>query len=87
MTLLQIYGSLFFAAAKNLEQMLPTVNGVALSLRGNSEIGSTFVGVLRCYAEALHARNSKLMLVGVDAGAFDLFARTGLLQVTGGCKI
>ncbi len=88
LTLLQIYGSLFFAAAKNLEQMLPTVDDadravVALALRGNSEIGSTFVGVLRRYAEALHARDSRLMLVGVDAAAYDLFARTGLLQLIG----
>ena len=88
LTLLQIYGSLFFAAAKNLEQMLPTVDDadravVALALRGNSEIGSTFVGVLRRYAESLHARDSKLMLVGVDAAAYDLFARTGLLQLIG----
>jgi sulfate permease, SulP family len=88
LTLLQVYGSLFFAAAKNLEQMLPSVDDadravVALALRGNSEIGSTFVGVLRRYAEALHARDSKLMLVGVDAAAYDLFARTGLLQLIG----
>ena len=88
LTLLQIYGSLFFAAAKNLEQLLPGVENtdravVALALRGRAEIGSTFVAVLRRYAEALHARNSKLMLVGVDAAGFDLFARTGLLELIG----
>jgi sulfate permease, SulP family len=88
LTLLQIYGSLFFAAAKNLEQLLPSVEHtdravVALALRGNAEIGSTFVTVLRRYAEALHARNSKLMLVGVDTAGFDLFERTGLLQLIG----
>jgi MFS superfamily sulfate permease-like transporter len=43
LTLLQIYGSLFFAAAKNFEQMLPSVDDtdravVALALRGNYRI-------------------------------------------------
>jgi SulP family sulfate permease len=88
LTLLQIYGSLFFAAAKNLEQMLPSADNtdravVALALRGRTEIGSTFVAVLRRYAEELHARNSKLMLVGIDDAGYELFARTGLLQLIG----
>ncbi len=87
-TMLQIYGSLFFAAAKNLEEMLPTVDNttravVALGLRGRVEIGSTFVAVLQRYADALRARNSKLMLVGVDQRVLDQLARTGLLQHIG----
>ena len=54
-TLLHVYGSLFFAAAKNLEEMLPEVGDadhavVAIILRGKSEIGSTFVTVLQRYA-------------------------------------
>ena len=86
--MLQIYGSLFFAAAKNLEDMLPAVDNadravVALGLRGRVEIGSTFVAILRRYAEALQARNSKLMLVGVDEAVLGQLARTGLLQVIG----
>ncbi|HSN77677.1 MAG TPA: STAS domain-containing protein [Anaerolineae bacterium] len=87
-TMLQIYGSLFFAAAKSLEEMLPTVENtnravVALGLRGKAEIGSTFVTVLQRYAEALEARDSKLMLVGVDQRVLDQLARTGLLQRIG----
>lgn len=88
LTLLYVYGSLFFAAAKTLENLLPKVDAtdgavVALAMRGRTEIGSTFIGVLRRYAEALHARNSRLMLVGVDAGVRDLLAKTGLLQIIG----
>ncbi len=87
-TMLQIYGSLFFAAAKNLEEMLPSVENttraaVALGLRGKAEIGSTFITVLQRYAEALQARDSKLMLVGVDQRVLDQLARTGLLQRIG----
>jgi SulP family sulfate permease len=86
--MLQIYGSLFFAAAKNLEEMLPSVDNtthaaVALGLRGKAEIGSTFVTVLQRYAEALRARDSRLMLVGVDQRVVDQLARTGLLQLIG----
>lgn len=87
-TMLQIYGSLFFAAAKNLEEMLPTLDNttravVALGLRGRAEIGSTFVTVLQRYAEELNARDSKLMLIGVDQRVLDQLSRTGLLQLIG----
>jgi SulP family sulfate permease len=88
LTLLQIYGSLFFAAAKNLEEMLPTIDQtthavVAIGLRGKTEIGSTFITVLERYVEALHAHDSKLMLVGVDPAVRDQLAKTGLLALIG----
>jgi SulP family sulfate permease len=88
LTLLMVYGSLFFAAAKNLEEMLPDVSGttravVAIGLRGKTEIGSTFVGVLQRYAQALQARDSKLMLVGVDPAVRDQLVKTGMLRLIG----
>ena len=88
LTMLLVYGSLFFAAAKNLEEMLPEVDeatgaAVAIGLRGKAEIGSTFVGVLQRYAEALQARDSKLMLVGVEPGVRDQLEKTGLLALIG----
>jgi len=88
LTLLHVYGSLFFAAAKNMEEMLPTVGDatravVALNLRGKDEIGSTFVNVLQRYAQALQARQCRLMLVGVDAAIRDQLAKTGMLKLIG----
>jgi len=88
LTLLQIYGSLFFAAAKSVEEMLPAVENarhavVAIMLRGQGEIGSTFMTVLQRYAEALQAHDSKLMLVGLDAAARDQLAKTGVLKLIG----
>ena len=88
LTLLHVYGSLFFAAAKNMEEMLPEVGDatravVAINLRGKSEIGSTFVTVLQRYSQALHEHDSKLMLVGVDPVVRDQLAKTGVLQVIG----
>ena len=88
LTMLQVYGSLFFAAAKNLEEMLPAVDQtthavVAIGLRGKSEIGSTFITVLQRYAQALQAHDSKLMLVGVDPAVRDQLAKTGVLKIIG----
>jgi len=88
LTLLHIYGSLFFAAAKSVEEMLPGIDDtrhavVAISLRGQGEIGSTFMTVLKRYAEALQAHDSKLMLVGVDPAERDQLAKTGVLTLIG----
>jgi SulP family sulfate permease len=88
LTLLHVYGSLFFAAAKNMEEMLPKVGDatravVALNLRGKDEIGSTFVNVLQRYAKALQDRQCKLMLVGVDAVIRDQLTKTGVLKLIG----
>jgi SulP family sulfate permease len=88
LTILHVYGSLFFAAAKNMEEMLPAVGDatravVAINLRGKSEIGSTFVTVLQRYSQALQARQGKLMLVGVDPMVRDQLAKTGVLELIG----
>ncbi|MCW5734210.1 MAG: SulP family inorganic anion transporter [Enhydrobacter sp.] len=88
LTILHIYGSLFFAAAKSIEEMLPAVGNatraaVALTLRGKVEIGSTFVTVLQRYAEALRERNCRLLLVGLDPEVHEQLAKTGVLQLIG----
>jgi SulP family sulfate permease len=88
LTMLMVYGSLFFAAAKNFEDLLPAVDEtrgavVAIGLRGKAEIGSTFVSVLQRYAESLQAHDSKLMLVGVDPAVHKQLAKTGLLSLIG----
>lgn len=88
LTVLHIYGSLFFAAAKSIEEMLPAVGDatravVALTLRGKIEIGSTFMTVLQRYAETLRERNCRLMLVGLDPAVHEQLAKTGVLQLIG----
>ncbi|MEI7867863.1 MAG: SulP family inorganic anion transporter [Candidatus Methylumidiphilus sp.] len=88
LTLLHVYGSLFFAAAKSMEEMLPDVGDathavVAINLRGKSQIGSTFVTVLQHYSQALQGQDSKLMLVGVDPAVRDQLAKTGVLKLIG----
>jgi len=88
LTVLHIYGSLFFAAAKSVEEMLPIVADathavVALTLRGKIEIGSTFVTVLQRYAETLRDRNCRLMLVGLDPAVYEQLSKTGVLRLIG----
>lgn len=87
-TMLQIYGSLFFAAAKSLEEMLPALDdtthaALLIGLRGRDEIGSTFVTVLERYTKDLHAHDSKLMLVGVSPDIYSQLVRSGLRALIG----
>jgi anti-anti-sigma regulatory factor len=56
---------------------------VAIGVRGEPEVGSTFMNVIRRYAESLKARNGRLMLVGVDPALRDQLVKTGLLAVIG----
>jgi sulfate permease, SulP family len=85
---LYAYGSLFFAGARNLEEDLPRADEtrqavVILSLRGHTELGSTFMGVLERYAQALQANGNTLMLVGVSQPVYEQLEHTGFLEVVG----
>jgi SulP family sulfate permease len=83
-----VYGSLFYAAAKAFEEKLPAVEGseraaVILLLRGYDDLGSTVIGVLRRYAQALQANSGKLILAGLSPGLRDQLRRTGMLDLIG----
>lgn len=70
-TVLEVYGSLFFAAARTLGERLPDPEGaecpvVVLRLRGNYQIGSTLIEVLNDYAHKLAQAGGRLYLVGMD---------------------
>ncbi len=87
-TVLMVNGSLFFAAAKSVGDMLPSAEGssraaVVLALRGKTDLGSTFIAVLLRYARSLQARGGLLLLAGVEPAARDQLARTGALRVIG----
>jgi len=87
-TLLNAYGSLFFAGARNLEEDLPQVETarnavVILSLRGHMELGSTFIGVLERYALALRAQDNTLILVSISPAVYEQLAETEFLDVLG----
>src|SRR5512136_361290 len=87
-TQLNAYGSLFFAGARNLEEDLPQADEtehavVILSLRGHTELGSTFIGVLERYARALQAHGNTLLLVNVNPAVYEQLKDTECLQVLG----
>jgi len=86
---LQPYGSLFFAAAPVFEELLPdavsdTNNSVIiLRLRGRTDLGSTFMDVLRRYAEDLNASNSKLVIISADERIHEQLAVTRVTAAVG----
>ena len=86
---LQPYGSLFFAAAPVFEAALPAVvdgsraSVVILRLRGRSDLGTTFMDVLRRYAESLAAHGSKLMIVSANERIIEQLEVTGVTAAVG----
>ncbi len=86
---LQPYGSLFFAAAPVFEELLPDVSDVTqhsvviLRLRGRTALGSTFMDVLRRYAEELSAADSKLVIISGDERVHEQLAVTRVTAVVG----
>lgn len=86
---LQPYGSLFFAAAAVFEEALPNVEDssqhsvVILRLRGRSDLGSTFMEVLRRYAEELTDVDSKLVLISADEAIHQQLDATGVADAVG----
>lgn len=87
--ILQPYGSLFFAAAPVFEAALPEATDashntvVILRLRGRSDLGTTFMDVIRRYAESLAANDSKLVIVSVDDRILEQLEVTGVAEVIG----
>jgi SulP family sulfate permease len=87
--LLQPYGSLFYGAAPVFETALPDVvadsmrSVVIIRLRGRSELGSTFLDVLRSYAEQLDRVGSRLMIVSTNERISEQLALAGVTDLIG----
>jgi SulP family sulfate permease len=87
-TILFIYGNLFYAAADTFEASLPAVEEanrpvVILLLRPFEEVGSTVSEVFRRYTQALQAKRGKLILAGVSPALHNQLQRTGMLDLIG----
>jgi len=87
-TVLYIYGNLFYAAADTFEKSLPAVenanrSAVILLLRGYEDIGSTVSEVLRRYTQALQANGGKIILAGVSPALRNQLQRTGMVDLIG----
>ena len=80
-TVLDVYGSLFFAGARTLQARLPEVGqshrpAVVLRLRGRTSLGATFFRILATYAEQIGAAGGRLYVSGLDSDVAALLART-----------
>jgi SulP family sulfate permease len=87
-TVLDIYGSLFFAAGPKVRESLPTVGEarravVVLRLRGRGTLQSTTITLIRDYSAELAAGGGRLYLAGVGEEMEDQLRRTGLLETLG----
>lgn len=87
-TVVNIYGSLFFAAASSMLDVLPdprsSKHGVLiLVLRGRDEVGSTYINMLTRYCTSLHNQSGQLMLAGIGDHVYRQLERTGTLSQIG----
>ena len=87
-TVLDIYGSLFFAAAPRIRESLPSVGDahcpvVVLRLRGRGTLHSATIALLREYAGECAARGGRMYLAGVGREMEDQLRRTGVLGMLG----
>jgi SulP family sulfate permease len=87
-TVLDIYGSLFFAAAPKIRESLPSVGDahcpvVVLRLRGRGTLHSATIALLRAYAGECVARGGRLYLAGVGQEMEEQLRRTGVLELLG----
>jgi SulP family sulfate permease len=83
-TIVNVYGSVFYAGARTLQERLPRPEGerpvVVLRLRGHTKLGATFVEVLAGYADELADAGGRLYLAGVDHETRALIERTRKLS-------
>jgi SulP family sulfate permease len=85
-TVLDVYGSLFFAGARTLEEALPRPEGstrpaVVLRLRGRTRVGATLIEVLDDYADELTEVGGRLYLSGLDEGLIEQLRDAGKLDL------
>lgn len=87
-TILDVYGSLFYAGAQTLQARLPSVGGaqapvVVLRLRGRTSLGATSFLVLADYAAQLAAAGGQLYLSGLDPAMVARLRRGDWLDLDG----
>ena len=85
-TLLDVYGSLYYAGARTLAARLPDPTGsnvpvVIVRLRGRTRLGATSFVVLEKYAELVDDVGGRLFLSGVDPGLFEQLQRAQRVDI------
>ncbi len=85
-TVLDVYGNLFFAGARRLQDLLPSADGVQnpvviLRLRGQKTIGATLIEVLENYAQRLQEVDGRLYLTGLRDDAYNQIQQSEKLHL------
>lgn len=91
-TVLDVYGHLFYAGAHTLERLLPAPTGtqnpiIILRLRGRTSLGATLLEALSGYADKLKEANGRLYLTGLSEEAYEQVIRTGKFRAAGAVRI
>lgn len=85
-TVLDVYGSVFFAGAHTLDRLLPQPPedggrvAVVMRFRGEVHYGATLIEVLSSYARRLNTAHSRLYLSGISAKAIQEMKASGKLN-------
>lgn len=87
-TVLDVYGHLFYAGARTLEHLLPRPGAaerpvVVLRLRGLTSMGATLLEVLSGYADEMAEKGGRLYLAGVSSQVRTQIDRTRRLDLNG----
>jgi sulfate permease, SulP family len=87
-TVLDVYGHLFYAGARTLGNLLPAVRGterpvVVLRMRGRTSFGATLIEVLSAYARQIGAVGGRLYVTGLSEEAHDEASRSRKLMLSG----
>ena len=91
-TIIDVFGSLFYAGAKTLEARLPDSTGttrpaVVLRLRGRTTLTTTAVEVISSYADRLAKQGGRLFLSGVEQEVVGGLRSAGGLIVLGPVEV
>jgi SulP family sulfate permease len=91
-TVLDVYGHLFYAGAQTLERLLPVPEGarkpaVVLRLRSLNVVGATLQDVLASYADKLSEVDGRLYLTGISEPVHGQLLRTGKLRLSGPVQV
>ena len=91
-TILDVYGSLFYAGSRTLQSRLPKPDDaqnpvVVLRMRGRGTPPTTFYFVISAYANALAARGGRLFLSGVDPNLHERINSINQSEVLGNYEI
>ena len=91
-TLLDVYGSLYYAGARTLAIRLPDPTGTEraaaiVRLRGRTALSATGFAILAGYAERLEAAGGRLYLSGIDPSLVEQFRHTRRVDMGGSVHV